>query len=121
MLYGERSKVDNEVIAPHRPTISLVVGSCLSCHRYYDFRAPENYVFLPDWMMKALGLRPRDTVKLRHVKLPGMFPYSTNTRAPMDHLDPDLHISTSLIPYLAPHPFSVSAVSLSVWRQTAAW
>jgi hypothetical protein len=27
-----------------------------------DFRAPSNYCFLPWWMMRALGLHPRDVV-----------------------------------------------------------
>ena len=27
-----------------------------------DFRAPENYVFLPDWMFRHLGLRPGEAV-----------------------------------------------------------
>mmetsp|Transcript_27441 Transcript_27441/g.40529 ORF Transcript_27441/g.40529 Transcript_27441/m.40529 type:complete len:333 (-) Transcript_27441:50-1048(-) len=27
-----------------------------------DFRAPQNYCFLPWWMMRALGLQPRDIV-----------------------------------------------------------
>lgn len=45
--------------------------------RYWDFRAPENYLFVPDWMMRTLRLRPRDVVKVRHVKLPG-----TTTTAP---------------------------------------
>jgi Ubiquitin fusion degradation protein UFD1 len=29
-----------------------------------DFRAPSLYIFLPDWMMRALGLRPRDVVQV---------------------------------------------------------
>lgn len=33
-----------------------VVGSLL------DTRSPPNYIFLPWWMMRALGLRPRDVV-----------------------------------------------------------
>ena len=37
----------------------------------FDFRAPENYIFVPDWMMKALQLRPRDVVSLKYVKLEG--------------------------------------------------
>eukprot|EP00525_Craspedostauros_australis_P011974 CAMPEP_0198127122 /NCGR_PEP_ID=MMETSP1442-20131203/46480_1 /TAXON_ID= /ORGANISM="Craspedostauros australis, Strain CCMP3328" /LENGTH=309 /DNA_ID=CAMNT_0043787047 /DNA_START=224 /DNA_END=1153 /DNA_ORIENTATION=- len=38
-----------------------VVGGIL------DFRAPANYVFLPWWMMRALGLRPRDVVDVELV------------------------------------------------------
>ena len=36
-----------------------VVGGAL------DFRAPPNYVFLPWWMMRALGLQPRDVVDVK--------------------------------------------------------
>jgi hypothetical protein len=32
-----------------------------------DFRAPPNYIFLPSWMMRALGLRPRDVVDVRQI------------------------------------------------------
>ena len=30
-----------------------------------DFRAPANYCFLPWWMMRALGLQPRDVVDVK--------------------------------------------------------
>jgi hypothetical protein len=30
-----------------------------------DFRAPTNYCFLPWWMMRALGLHPRDVVDVK--------------------------------------------------------
>lgn len=33
-----------------------------------DFRAPANYVFLPWWMMRALGLQPRDVVQVELVE-----------------------------------------------------
>lgn len=36
-----------------------VVGGAL------DFRAPSNYCFLPWWMMRALGLQPRDVVDVK--------------------------------------------------------
>uniref|UniRef100_I2CR02 Ubiquitin fusion degradation 1 n=1 Tax=Nannochloropsis gaditana (strain CCMP526) TaxID=1093141 RepID=I2CR02_NANGC len=36
----------------------------------FDFRAPENYIFMPDWMMLSLRLRPRDVVAMRFVRLP---------------------------------------------------
>ena len=32
-----------------------------------DFRSPNNYAFLPVWMFKALGLRPRDVVDIKLV------------------------------------------------------
>lgn len=33
-----------------------------------DFRAPDNYIFLPWWMMRALGLQPRDVVDVQIIK-----------------------------------------------------
>lgn len=30
-----------------------------------DFRAPSNYCFLPWWMMRCLGLQPRDVVDVK--------------------------------------------------------
>ena len=42
-------------------SLAKVVGGAL------DFRSPDNYAFLPAWMMKALGLRPRDVVDIRLV------------------------------------------------------
>jgi hypothetical protein len=30
-----------------------------------DYRAPSNYIFLPWWMMRALGLQPRDVVDVK--------------------------------------------------------
>lgn len=41
--------------------LSRAVGGAL------DFRSPDNYAFLPAWMFKALGLRPRDVVDVRLV------------------------------------------------------
>lgn len=40
-----------------------------------DYRAPPNYIFLPWWMMRALGLHPRDVVdvKLLTALPPGSF------------------------------------------------
>ena len=42
-------------------TLSKAVGGAL------DFRSPNNYAFLPKWMFKSLGLRPRDVVDVRLV------------------------------------------------------
>jgi len=59
---GERVEfVDNDdTITSHKPLAALdkLVGGPL------DFRAPSCYVFLPWWMMRALGLRPRDIVEV---------------------------------------------------------
>jgi Ubiquitin fusion degradation protein UFD1 len=33
-----------------------------------DFRAPDNYVFLPWWMMRSLGLQPRDVVDVKLIQ-----------------------------------------------------
>lgn len=41
--------------------LSRAVGGAL------DFRSPNNYAFLPRWMFKSLGLRPRDVVDVRLV------------------------------------------------------
>ena len=51
---------DGTEITPHRPMKELdeVVGGPL------DFRAPSCYVFLPWWMMRALGVRPLDIVQV---------------------------------------------------------
>jgi hypothetical protein len=40
------------------PALDAVVGGPL------DFRAPANYIFLPWWMMRSLGVRPRDIVQV---------------------------------------------------------
>eukprot|EP00752_Nemacystus_decipiens_P005139 g4663.t1 len=45
------------------PQLSAVACSVL------DARSPEQFVFIPDWMMKALRLRPRDIVLYRHKDL----------------------------------------------------
>jgi hypothetical protein len=39
-----------------------------------DFRSPENYIFLPRWMMRALNLSPNDVVdvSLVRIKLAGL-------------------------------------------------
>jgi hypothetical protein len=49
------------VVSPHKPMrldLDQVVGGPL------DFRAPSNYIFVPWWMMRALGLKPRDIVQV---------------------------------------------------------
>jgi len=47
--------------APAAEALDAVVGGPL------DFRAPSQYIFLPAWMMRALGLRPRDVVDVRQI------------------------------------------------------
>jgi hypothetical protein len=47
---------------PMVPTLNEVVGGPL------DFRAPANYIFVPLWMMRALGLRPRDIVEVEQIE-----------------------------------------------------
>ncbi len=44
------------------PKLDRVVGGAI------DFRSPANYVFLPRWMMIALGLKPRDVVDVRLIQ-----------------------------------------------------
>lgn len=34
-----------------------------------DFRAPENYIFLPQWLMLSLGLAPNDFVDVSFIRL----------------------------------------------------
>jgi hypothetical protein len=64
VVYKESSDDDDDdVITPCKPflsanTLEKVVGGPL------DFRAPACYVFLPWWMMRALGLKPRDIVQV---------------------------------------------------------
>lgn len=55
---GERVDVPEDLAAAQ---LDEVVGGPL------DFRAPQNYVFLPWWMMRALGLQPRDVVDVKLV------------------------------------------------------
>lgn len=55
-ITGERVKVSSEFAAAE---LDRVVGGPM------DFRAPSNYVFLPWWMMRALGLQPRDVVDVK--------------------------------------------------------
>lgn len=38
------------------------------CH-VLDWQAPRNHVFVPRWMVKALGLRPREVVDFTWVRL----------------------------------------------------
>jgi hypothetical protein len=52
----ERVQVPDEFAAE---ALNEVVGGPL------DFRAPPNYIFLPWWMMRALGLQPRDVVDVK--------------------------------------------------------
>ena len=34
-----------------------------------DFRAPENYIFMPSWAMESLGLRPFDLVDVSFIRI----------------------------------------------------
>lgn len=55
----------DEVITECKPMVqnlNEVVGGPL------DFRAPSNYIFVPLWMMRALGLRPRDIVEVEQIE-----------------------------------------------------
>lgn len=55
----ERVEVSEDLAAA--PLQELVGGPL-------DFRSPQNYVFLPWWMMRALGLQPRDIVDVKLIK-----------------------------------------------------
>lgn len=52
----ERVDVPDSLAKEH---LHEVVGSVL------DYRAPPNYIFLPWWMMRALGVQPRDIVDVK--------------------------------------------------------
>ncbi|EKX74291.1 signal peptide containing protein [Theileria equi strain WA] len=39
--------------------------SCAS----FDFRAQDNFIFIPKWMMKSLNIRPYDIIYLSHIQL----------------------------------------------------
>jgi ubiquitin fusion degradation protein 1 len=52
----ERVEVLEDLAAEH---LHEVVGGPL------DYRAPANYIFLPWWMMRSLGLQPRDVVDVK--------------------------------------------------------
>jgi len=34
-----------------------------------DFRAPENYIFLPQWLMKSMGLQSNDLVDISFIRI----------------------------------------------------
>jgi ubiquitin fusion degradation protein 1 len=50
--------------------------SAPSLHSVYvsalDFRAPDNYIYVPAWVMNSLGLKSFDVVNLRFVRLKGV-------------------------------------------------
>ena len=52
----ERVDVPDDLAAEH---LNEVVGGPI------DFRAPPNYIFLPWWMMRSLGVRPLDVVDVK--------------------------------------------------------
>ena len=45
------------------PSLNITYASPL------DFRAPENYMFMPQWMMQSLNIRPFDIVDVSFVRL----------------------------------------------------
>ncbi len=49
-------------LSMENPKLDRVVGGAI------DFRSPPNYVFLPRWMMIALGLKPRDVVDVKLIQ-----------------------------------------------------
>lgn len=61
LLSSHAIPTDQDHHVPYQE-LNAVVGGPL------DFRAPPNYVFLPWWMMRALGLRPRDVVQVELVR-----------------------------------------------------
>ena len=58
---NKQEELVDDIITEHIPsntTLTQVVGGPL------DFRAPSLYVFLPHWMMRALGIRPGEIVQV---------------------------------------------------------
>eukprot|EP00529_Nitzschia_sp_RCC80_P029185 CAMPEP_0113519500 /NCGR_PEP_ID=MMETSP0014_2-20120614/43553_1 /TAXON_ID=2857 /ORGANISM="Nitzschia sp." /LENGTH=323 /DNA_ID=CAMNT_0000417223 /DNA_START=12 /DNA_END=983 /DNA_ORIENTATION=- /assembly_acc=CAM_ASM_000159 len=45
-----------------------------------DYRSPENYVFLPWWMMRSLGLRPRDVVDVSLIAKTDSIPLGSHAK-----------------------------------------
>jgi hypothetical protein len=90
-------ETDNNLAAEE---LTDVVGGGL------DYRAPPNYVFLPWWMMRALGLHPRDVVdvKLHTTVPPGSYAkfrphsslWSTNIANPHAVLETELRHYSAL-------------------------
>lgn len=60
---GTGSILPSNLSATHATDVNKVYASAL------DFRAPENYVFVPPWIMTSLGLSNWDIVNLRFLKL----------------------------------------------------
>lgn len=78
-IYNAYISLPNNNLKPltiKRTHTQIKLNKTTKKHSNFDFRAPENYLFLPDWMFKALRLRPRDVVSLKFVRLPGGFPTS---------------------------------------------
>jgi hypothetical protein len=61
---------ERERVAATKATTTLSKAYCSPL----DFRSPENYIFLPKWMMRALNLSPNDVVdiSLVRIKLAGL-------------------------------------------------
>lgn len=57
---GKKSRKN---ILPTRPQLQKAYVSPL------DFRSPENYIFLPKWLMKDLNLQPNDLVDISFVRI----------------------------------------------------
>lgn len=61
----DEEETKSKVLEPSAPQsmepLDSVIGGPL------DFRAPPNYIFLPHWMMRALGLKARDVVDVSMV------------------------------------------------------
>ena len=67
-VYGSdvtRVTEEGDVIAPSIPTRILDKAYISPL----DFRSPENYIFLPQWLMKCLGLQPNDLVDISFVRI----------------------------------------------------
>jgi len=58
---GVTSEIDDERNNEETLNLDRVVGGAI------DFRSPENYIFLPKWMILALSLKPWDVVDVKMI------------------------------------------------------
>jgi hypothetical protein len=61
----ESSQNVNKSISPQPPSFHIQKAYISPL----DFRSPENYIFLPQWLMKCLDLKPNDLVDISFVRI----------------------------------------------------
>ena len=68
---SDAGKGDDAAGSPRQGRVAAAAAAELDhvyCH-VLDWQAPRNYVFVPQWMMRALRVRPREVVELTWVRL----------------------------------------------------